>query len=276
MVDLKPAMAILSFPGDLMNLRNRPFLVLAFAALMSMVCRCSSDTGTPVTLTFSNGTSVQCTQYTDYPSWSPNYDCKIPCPDGSTVKVAEFSSVEINKAITEKGRANVQILKNLQAQSCPPAKTATKAPTTKPPATKPPATKTPVGGRSALAITNMPILPLLTGNVSACDLNQGFINFNLVQPPPDIRAKTLRVKINDVEVRCAIPSTNPNVISCNLPQGLKRPASVVVFLDDIQVNNFVYSGSSCVQPTSTPKKDRSSPSVIPTPSIVPSPTDFQG
>ena len=262
-----------------MNLRKRSFLILSFAALMIMACRCSLDNGKPVTLTFSDGTSVKCTQFGEtFPSGATDlsYDCKIPCPDGSTVQVNNIFSAEIKKAVIENGRANVQILKNLQAKSCPPAKTATKAPTTKPPATKPPATKTPAGGKSALVSTNMPISPLLTGNVSACDLNRGFINFSLVQPPLDIRAKTLRVKINDVEVRCSVPSVNPNVLSCNLPQGMRLPATVTVFLDEAQVNNFVFSGSSCVQPTSTPKKDRSSPSVIPTPSIVPSPTDFQG
>jgi hypothetical protein len=263
-----------------MNLRKRPLLVLAFAALMTTVCRCSFDRGTPVILTFTDGTSMQCLQYIDYlPSWSElsrnssTYDCKIPCPDGSTIQLTQISSVELTKAIAEKGRANVQILKTWQAQSCPAIKAATKTPTT-----KPPATKTPVGGMTALPTAKMPVLPLLTGSVSACDLNQGFINFSLVQPPLDITAKTLRFKINDVEVRCAIPSVNPNIISCNLPQGVRLPASMTVFLNGIQVNDFIFNGSSCAyKAPNAPKKDKSSSSDIPTtPFIVPTPTDFQG
>jgi hypothetical protein len=85
-------------------------LFLVFTALLVTVCRCSFDRGFPAPVIFEDGSTMKCSQYTDYlPNWSAlwntasTFDCDLPCPDGSTVAVKELSSPELFKAVTENG-----------------------------------------------------------------------------------------------------------------------------------------------------------------------------
>ena len=100
-------------------------LILVFTALLVTVCRCSFDRGDSAPITFEDGSSMRCTKYIDYlPNWSTlwnndsNFDCDLPCPDGSTVPVKELSSPELLKAVTENGKVPASVLQDLQKQYC--------------------------------------------------------------------------------------------------------------------------------------------------------------
>ncbi|MBI5293971.1 MAG: IPT/TIG domain-containing protein [Chloroflexi bacterium] len=255
-----------------MNPRKRPQLLLILAALATLMCRCSLDSGAPVKLSFSDGSSVQCRRYTVYiATWNDpygstsDYDCEIPCPDGSTVKVEHLSRQQVG---AEDETQDAEVLQSWQAQYCPVDPStggATRVPSTSSPAP----TMTAMAARTATPSATAAPRPLLTGAVSACDLTQGFINFTLAQPPLDISSKVLNVRFNNIPARCSIPRVNPNVLTCNIPAGARPPVNISVTLDGVLVNSFNYSGAGCTSPKpNNPNQDK--------PPVNPTPTDWQG
>lgn len=255
-----------------MNPRKRPQLLLILAALATLMCRCSLDSGTPVKLSFSDGSSVQCRRYTDYiVTWTDlsgstsEYDCEIPCPDGSTVRVERLSPLQVG---TEGETQDAEVLQSWQAQYCP-ADPSTGGATRIPPTSSPAPTMTAMAARTATPSATATPRPLLTGGVSACDLTQGFINFTLAQPPLDISGKLLNVRFNDTLARCSIPRVNPTVLTCNIPAGARPPVNISVTLDGVLVNSFGYNGANCTSPKpNNPNQDK--------PNVNPTPTDWQG
>jgi hypothetical protein len=94
-----------------------------------------------------------------------------------------------------------------------------------------------------------------------CDLGGKMINFRMVEPLPELTGKTLEVRIAEQKSTCYINPTNPNLLTCSLPNNISFPAQIVVTLDGAVVNDFVYSGVGCsILTTPTPfKKPRSYP-----------------
>jgi hypothetical protein len=240
-----------------MNIKKHPGLILILTALMVTVCRCSLGSSTPVTMKFTNGKSAQCQQYDEYLSrgWSGiygtthSYDCAIPCPDGSTVKV-KFEDEATDKKLTDKGKFD---LAALQKQYCTKKTVQSEVTATAiPPLITIPNTAAPV-------LTDF---PLLTEEVTSCNLKAGFINFRRVQSPPDLTDKKLVIAINNTEVECTVPSNNQTVYSCILPNKMNFPANTVVKLGDVEVNNFVVTGNLCGLDA---PKDKPDPNPTPNP-----------
>jgi hypothetical protein len=223
-----------------MNIKKHPGLILILSALMVTVCRCSLTPGSPVTMKFTNGKSAQCMQFSEYTGTMQNnrfntvnsYDCNIPCPDGSTVMV-KLEGEATDKKLTDKGKFD---LAALQKQYCTKARAQAEVTATAiPPLITIPNTAAPVPTDS----------PLLTEEVTSCNLKAGFINFRRVQSPPDLADKTLVIAINNTEVNCVIPQNNQTVYSCILPNKMNFPADIIVKLDETEVNNFAVNSSLC-------------------------------
>jgi hypothetical protein len=86
-----------------------------------------------------------------------------------------------------------------------------------------------------------------------CDLGGKLINFKLEEPAPDLDGTTLEVQIEGRESTCYINPTNPSLLTCRIPVGVSFPADIVVSLNGVIVNEFVYSGLGCsILTTQTP------------------------
>lgn len=239
-----------------MNIKKHPGLFLILSALLVTVCRCSLTPGNPVTMKFTNGKSAQCMQFSEYTGTMQNnrfntvnsYDCNIPCPDGSTVMV-KLEGEATDKKITSKGKFD---LAALQKQYCKktPAQSATTATAIPPLITIP--------NSAAPELTNS---PLLTEEVTACDLVAGFVNFRMVKSPPNLDDKTLVIAINNNKVNCSIPPNNKTVYSCILPNKMNFPANTTVKLGDTEINNFNFNNSLCRAgaPQNQPNPDQPNP-----------------
>jgi len=244
------------FIGGNMNIKKHPGLILILSALMVTVCRCSLTPGNPVTMKFTNGKSAQCMQFSEYTGTMQNnrfntvnsYDCNIPCPDGSTVMV-KLEGEATDKKITSNGKFD---LAALQKQYCTKKSVQSEVTATAiPPLITIPNTATPV-------LTD---LPLLTEEVTACDLKLGYVNFRMVKSPPNLVDKTLVIAINNTEVNCTVPSNNQSIYSCILPNKMNFPANITVKLDDTEVNNFAVSSNLCRAdaPKNKPNEDQPTP-----------------
>jgi hypothetical protein len=79
----------------------------------------------------------------------------------------------------------------------------------------------------------------------------------MVEPVIDLTNKTLTVEIAELETSCAVNPTNPSLLTCTISPLVTFPASVVIRLDGVVVNDFTYEGIGCDQlttpiPTTTP------------------------
>ena len=225
-----------------MKVKRFPRLFLVFTALMVTVCRCSFDRGTPVIISFDDGTNMKCVQFIDYlPNWSSignsssTYDCSLPCPDGSIVPFSEVSSPELIQAAAEDGKVPASVLQSLQKEYCSAASlikataTATVTSTSVPTKTATPAT----------------VSPVITGEVTACDVRAKYINLRLSQPQIDFSANIVTIKINGVSSECVIPSVNSTVLSCTLPQPQTFPINIEILVNGRPASNFSFDNSVC-------------------------------
>ncbi len=220
-----------------MNVKRYPRLILVFTALMVTVCRCSFDRGDPVLISFEDGVSMRCTKYIDYlPNWSAlwnnssNFDCDLPCPDGSTVPFKEVSSPELLKAVTEDSKVPASVLQSLQKEYCT-VESLSKATATV--TVAPTQTSTP---------TALP--PILTGEVTACDVPARFINLRLAQPVFDFSSAIVTININGISSEC-VSTSNPTVMSCTLPQPTTFPINIAILINGNPASNFSFNGSYC-------------------------------
>ncbi len=208
---------------------KRPQLALVLTALLVIVCR-GPQYDAPLL-------GPGCVVYGTYLRGgqlfgAPEYSCPITCPDGSTV-IADGTDDDHYDDIQEIGLAQ-----------CPaPAITAT--------ATFPPQAVLPTS-----TVTATP-QPLLNGEVSACNLVDRYINLALNPQASAISSSDVEVTIGGQPVRCEIPSSNKNILSCSLPQGQTFPAQVIINVDGHLTDTFSYDGSDCIQPS--PTKDDPAP-----------------
>jgi len=253
-------------------MRGKLVLFLVFSAFVLSMCR-QYDSGTH---TSTNGLS--CQSYTDYRffEWrGEEYDfyihengatCSYMCPDG-TVRDSDITG-----DLTSSSPLYSASKADLDARFCgvaealpatPTQVTPTQAPPSETPTSAPSPTlaASPTSGPSPTAwafptVERTPALeaqsPLLTGKVTMCDIGTDrLISFRTVQPPPDLTAKTLMVRIAEQETTCTVNPTNPSLLTCAIPAGVTFPAAVVVSLDDAVVNDFIYDGLGCAK-LSTP------------------------
>ncbi len=233
-------------------MKKYPRLILLFTAILVFMCRCNFPDDKK-TIVYSDNTYDGCTGFTDIDLQSTadksGYTCFLTCPDGSTVSYDIFSTPVFGQKL-QKGE--------LQAKYCKAGAAATATVTAT--LTQTPVGPAPVGGTS----------PLLSGNVTACSLKDGYINFRLVDNAPAITGSELLVTINGVKVNCTVPPNNLTILSCTLPAGITFPTDVKVAIGDSVANQFSYNGDEClyVEPTNTPKPDApSAPAATPTPTL---------
>lgn len=241
-------------------MQGKTKLLLILSAFLLTMCR--SYANQPIT--YVNGLS--CKNYVDYRffEWrgerynfylrEEGADCTYTCEDGSvremnvsgTISAVYSSSPEELEARFCGGASAPTVQPPLATVSA--TLTADLAPSATP-------TRTPTLPSASPTRTAAPAArdPLLTETISMCDLGGKLINFRIVQPPPDVTGRDLRVEIAERESACYVNPTNPSLLTCTIPNDIRFPARVVVTLDGALANDFVYSGVGCsILTTPTP------------------------
>jgi len=108
-----------------------------------------------------------------------------------------------------------------------PAEAVTEAPTEAPPAELP--------------------TPILTGDVTYCDIVSRSVNLRLVE---GFSAEEFshQVTIGGEAMSCKVNEGNATLLTCTFPATTKFPAAIQVSKDGNVVNEFEYNGSNCVVP----------------------------
>lgn len=217
------------------------------AFLLSM-CRTYDQNGTVASI---NGLS--CQNYTDYGflKSSKRATCFYVCPDGTVVQpdIAENFSDSSSLYTATRDELDSQFC-NVAAQS-----TATEqlASTSEPgtllataTATAPPVETAAMETSPTAAISPTALPPLLTGDVTMCDQTTDLISFRIVDTAPDLTDESVTLQISDQETSCAVNPVNTSLLTCALPSAVTFPATVVVSLDGVVVNDFSYDGTGCI------------------------------
>ena len=235
-------------------------LFLLLSALSTLVCRCTFDSGAPVTLNLSDGSTLECREfYESNPTWQTifyfySYDCSIPCPDGSLVPAKEMRLPNIEGKYNGVDIVDLD-LATLQGRYCA-------APTAEP-AESP--TPTAVASTGNVQVTGA---PFLTGKITACDYKAGFINFERADTAQDYSQESVQVVLNQQSTQCSVPDSNRGILSCGLPAGVRFPLNVQVNVDGATVNDFSFDGSFCGYKASGGSNNSDSapgdPTVVPT------------
>lgn len=210
-------------------------LYLAFFALLLTMCRTYTQAEP---LTSIDG--LVCQPFNEPFGGAKGFECTYVCPDGQTIGPRDF---DIDPSFS----ATKGDLDRLLCGIVPP--TSTRAATLV--ASSPTSADTPTVEASAtIALTATEAvsptgLPLFTGQVTMCDIGGNLISFRIVELPPDLTGKTVTVEIAGQENSCEVNPTNPSLMTCNLPPELTFPATVIVRLDDVVVNELTLNGIGC-------------------------------
>jgi len=181
----------------------------------------------------------------DCRSLKQGLECNYTCPDGTVIT---FNYEDDPSLSATKG--------DLDRQFCGIAPPLT--PTGSPASLSPTPMATPtiltLATLATTATTSSTQPLLLEDTVTMCDLGSNLINFRIVEPAPDLTAKTLDVQIQAHTSACYVNPTNPSVLTCSISDDIVFPARIVVSLNGAVVNDFVYNGIACViLPTRTPQ-----------------------
>jgi len=213
-----------------MNPKKYPRLVLLLTAIVTVMCRCSLPNYTDITVKQTQGEPARCF-YEDY--WWENgalfgYEttCNINCPNGK-IKQVTFPGPSIPELI-------------ITEDYCTTPATAQPSPT---------ATSTPAATVTAPAAS----APLLTGDVTACSVKDGYLNFKMVDRSVQ---GSIHVEINGKTVTCSVVGTNGRVLSCALPAGVTFPIMIMAAEDLVATDSFSYDGQGCG--VEAPKQDSDS------------------
>ena len=178
--------------------------------------------------------------FLDMASYPPEYNGTFRCtnPDGSNFTCPGTNQpagrVEFTARVTyPRDITEANFWSNM---GCGSASKATPTPT---PTAVPTATATEIAPAPAASA------PLLTGEVTACSVRDGFINFKLVKDAPAISGNDVLVMMNGTQVTCTVVGTKKDLLSCALPVGVTFPAKITVALGDAMTNQFTYDGAGC-------------------------------
>jgi hypothetical protein len=231
-------------------MRKKLKLFIVFSCLFLTMCRRYQE-GPPL-LTMDG---LSCRNYTAYfehgLSSSKGLECYYACPD-KTIGPLDF---QIDPALNYTEGDMDRLYCGIEPQPTPTAASASPSPTV---VVSPTLAVSPTLEISATAeIISTASTPLLTGKVTMCDTGTNLISFRITEPPPDLTGKTLTAQIADQDSSCYVNPTNPSVMTCTIPAGVIFPSQVVLRVDGVVVNDFVYDGLGCVQittpmPTTTP------------------------
>lgn len=220
-------------------------LFAAFSVLLLTVCTFYDQSGAVIS---SNGLSCQNQTDIVFLKWQQVSKCYYECSDGT------FRELEIPGNFSASSPLYSASKKDLDAQFCDLAahSTATQLPATPHPTATISPTVFPVASPTepaSVSPTPGPVVavrtPLLTGEVTMCDLAVNLINFRMKEPIPDLKTKALAVQIAGQDSTCTANAVNPSLLTCTIPVAETFPARVVVRLDNVIVNDFVYDGLWC-------------------------------
>jgi len=227
-------------------------LLVILSSLLLTMCR-RYEEGAPL-LTLEG---LSCRNYTAYfehgLSSSEGLECYYACPD-KTIGPLDF---QLDPALlyTEGDMDRLYCGIDLQPTPTPALASTSTSPTA---VASPTLVSSPTTEISAAAeLTPTAPAPLLTGKVTMCDTGMNLISFRTIEPPPDLTGKSLTAQIADQDSSCYINPTNLSLMTCTIPAGVIFPAHVVVSVDGLIVDDFVYDGLGCAQittpmPTTTP------------------------
>lgn len=235
------------------------FIPFAFSALLLTMCR-TYEQAEPV----NSIEGLSCQSYTDYRffEWrgeeyryyikEEGAECSYICPDGTVRQPAISAKFSASSPLYSASKEELDLqFCGIAVQPTPtePPVTVTTSPT--------PAASATVQASPTAENSPTPLPPLLSGRVTMCDTGINLISFRIVEPPPDLTAKTLTVQIAEQESTCAANPTNPSLLTCTIPPSVTFPARVVASLDGTVVNDFIYDGLGCEEistpmPTTTP------------------------
>ena len=117
-----------------------------------------------------------------------------------------------------------------------------------------------VSGRNAKTPTLTALPPILTGEVTACNVPGRYINLRLAQPVFDFSSAIATININGISSECVIPSDNLTVLSCTLPQPLTFPINIAILINGSPAGSFTFDGSYCgYKDPSVPNNDDQQP-----------------
>jgi hypothetical protein len=96
------------------------------------------------------------------------------------------------------------------------------------------------------AATGYTSAPMLSGKVRACDVSDGLINFELLEPRPELVGFNAVVTLNGVAVDCTVLSYDDRLLSCPLPPtAVTFPVEVTAAIGDAMTDQFTYDGAEC-------------------------------
>jgi hypothetical protein len=100
------------------------------------------------------------------------------------------------------------------------------------------------------AATGYTSAPMLSGEVRACDVSDGFINFELLEPRPELVGMNAVVTLNGVAVDCTVLQEDNRLLSCPLPpQAVSTlwafPVEITAAIGDAMTDQFTYDGAEC-------------------------------
>lgn len=245
-------------------------LFAAFSTLLLLsMCTIYDQSGSIIS---PNGLS--CQNRTDYGVLAGQRvaTCYYQCPDGTIRRpeLEEEFTVSSTLYSASKDEVDAQfcagVTRPTATQALPtelatdaPTDAATEAPTDPPteaPATAAPPTEPVVPSPTAtLVVQNLP--PLLSGEVTMCDVSADLVNFRMVEPVPELEGRDMEARIAGLPSRCSVNPVNTSLLTCTLPPAVTFPARVLISLDGATVNDFMYDGHGCAKiatafPTTTP------------------------
>ncbi len=219
-------------------MKKRPYLVLVLTAVLTVVCQCSM-TNREVKLA-----GHACTFTGTYDTDTSNYDGTFTCKngDGSNLTCPYTGQPVTNSKIYLHNESSAKISDEQfwERLGCSPIGEAGPTATPLPAAT---ATATPFAAPAAAST------PLLSGEVSACSLKDGFINFKLVDDDPSFKGSDVYLTINETQVNCTLAGNNNSLLSCALPPGVTFPAQIHAAIGDASTDDFTYDGGGCITQT---------------------------
>jgi hypothetical protein len=223
-------------------MRKKLKLFIVFSCLLLTMCR-RYEEGAPL-LTMEG---LSCRNYTAYfehgLSSSQGLECYYACPD-KTIGPLDF---QVDPALYYTEGDMDRLYCGIEPQPTPTLASTSTSPTEVASPTL--VSSAPIEISATAEMTLTAPASLLTGRVTMCDTGINLISFRVTEPPPDLTGKTLTAQIADQDSSCYINPTNPSLMTCTIPAGVIFPARVVVSVDGVVVNDFVYDGLGCAQIT---------------------------